>query len=74
MGISKKKKKHYWALFLFLLAQQSMEIFAQAHIDVFSHRPTGMNFNLSNVDSVCALAMAFSHHLLYMPLGQSLRL
>lgn len=51
-----------------------MEIFALAHIDVFTYRPTGMNFNLSSVDSVCALAMAFSHHLLYTPLGQNLQL
>lgn len=49
-----------------------MEIFAPAHIDVFSHRLTGMNFNLSSIDAVCALAMAFSHHLLFMPLGQNL--
>lgn len=50
-----------------------MEMFAPVHIDVFSHRLTGMNFNLSSVDSVCALAMAFSHYLLYTPLGQNLQ-
>lgn len=49
-----------------------MEIFAPAHIDVFSRGLTGMNFNLSSLDSVCALAMAFSHRLLYTPLGQNL--